>query len=369
MRKHILPIAFFLILAFGFVGTLFCLGTTFSSAERRVLSAFPKADAVSLNDWTWDDDFENYFSDHLILRNVLTGVSAYMRLGTGTVGLDEIYRTRSGQLVESPVRDGEANRTVLTENLKRLDRLSEEEGLPLYMVVPPSAGYAARDSLPAYLRGGYRDDQLLGEMDSYPNLTVVNLWDALCEGGGDRFYRTDNHWNVDGAYAAYAKLLAACGKEAIPNDAIAYESDPDFHGSTLSRSALWLTSHEAIRFPLPDCAYTVQIDEEPLRTDLYFREALDSYDPYNVFLNGNHGTVRIQNLSDGAEGVVLIVKDSFANALVPLLLPHYRTVIMIDPRFYRGTVRELIAAEHVDTLVCVCSLKTLATDPALRRLR
>ena len=368
MRKHVLTIVFFLILAVGFVGTLLNLGTDFSFAERRVLAEFPKADSFSLSHWTWDDDIENYLSDHLPARDVLTGIGAYMRLCAGTERLDDIYVTRTGQLVESPVEYSRENLASLEKNLKRLDRLASDEGMKMTVLVPPSAGFAAREDLPASLRPLYRDDALLDEISGYPELVAVDLTDALCEGKGNRFYRTDNHWNADGAYAAYVRCLESLGKTPVPAEAIEYESDPDFHGSTLSRSALWLTPHETIRYPIPDCAYEVQIEKEPVRSDLYFREALSSHDPYAVFFNGNYGTVRLTNLSPGGEGVLLIVKDSFANSLVPLLLPHYKTVIMIDPRFFRGSVHELIVSEGVDGLLCVCSLKTLVTDAKLRAL-
>jgi hypothetical protein len=368
MRKHVLTIVFFLILAVGFVGTLLNLGTGFSFAERRVLSEFPKADSFSLSRWTWDDDIENYLSDHLPARDVLTGIGAYMRLYAGTERLDDIYVTRTGQLVESPVDSGEKNLASLEKNLKRLDRLASEEGMQMTVLVPPSAGFAARKDLRASLRPLYRDDMLLGEITGYPALAAVDLTDALCEGDGNRFYRTDNHWNADGAYAAYARYLESRGKTPVPAEAIEYESSPDFHGSTLSRSALWLTPHETIRYPIPACTYEVQIEQEPVRDDLYFREALTSYDPYAVFFNGNYGTVRLINRSPGGEGVLLVIKDSFANSLVPLLLPHYRTVVMIDPRFFRGSVHDLIVSEGVDELLCVCSLKTLVTDAKLRAL-
>jgi hypothetical protein len=368
MRKHILTIVFFLILAVGFVGTICNLKTDFSFAERRVLTEFPKADSLSLNRWTWDDDIENYLSDHLILRNVLTGVSAYMRLGAGTERLDDIYVTKTGQLVECPVSDSAENMTSLQKNLQHLDRLAAEEGMPMYLLIPPTAGYAAREDLPAYLRPLYRDDRLLAEIADCPDLFAVDLLEPLCEGRGDRFYRTDNHWNADGVYAAYARYLDSRGKTPVPAEQIVYESYPDFRGSTLSRSALWLTPHETIRYPLPSCTYTVQIEDEPPRSDLYFREALTSHDPYAVFFNGNYGTVRLTNLSDDAEGVLLIVKDSFANAIAPLLLPHYKTVILVDPRFFHGSLHELAASEGVDELLCVCSLKTLATDAKLRLL-
>lgn len=369
MRKPALTIAFFLLLGLGLAGTLCNLGATFSPAERRVLAAFPGASSLSLQRWTWDDDIETYLSDHLALRNLLTGVSAYMRRFTGVERLDDVYVTAKGQLVESPVEDTAENRSSLGRTLRHLDELAAREGMTLSLLVPPSAGYAARADLPWYLGPLYADDQLLAETTKYANLVPVDLLDDLCAGAGDRFYRTDNHWNADGAYAAYAAYLASRGRTPLAADGIAYETYGDFHGSTLSRSALWLTPHETIRYPLPACAYTVEIENEPPRSDLYFREALTDYDPYAVFFNGNYGLVKLTNLSPDAQGALLILKDSFANAVAPLLLPHYKTVLMVDPRFYRGAVHELIQAEGVDELLCLCSLKTLVTDATLRLVK
>ena len=368
MRKHLLTIAFFLLLAAGFLGTCLNLGATFSPAERRVLRAFPKAQSLSLAHWTWDDDMEEYLSDHLVLRDALTGISAYMRLLAGTERFSDIYVTRAGQLVESPVPATQENLTSLAKNLRHLDELAAREGKGLFLLVPPSAGYAARENLPGYLAPLYADDELLRQADACAHLRPVDLIPALTEGQGARFYRTDNHWNADGAYAAYAAFLQAKGLAPAAPEEIRYETYDDFHGSTLSRSALWLTPHEPIRYPLPPCDYEVEIDGGAPAQDLYHREALTSYDPYDLFFGGNFGRVKLTNRS-GGEGSLLLIKDSFANALVPLLLPHYRTILMIDPRFFRGDVHELIEQESIEEMACVCSLKTLATDAKLLLLR
>ena len=236
------------------------------------------------------------------------------------------------------------------------------------MLVPPSSGYARKDALPDHLGVLYEDDRFLSLITGYPSLQNADLMEKLGEGKGNCFYRTDNHWNADGAYAAYTVLADNLGITPRQESDDIYESYDGFRGSTRSRSALWLTPGEQIRFPVPQVSYTVQIENEPVIQDLYFREALSSHDPYAVFFNGNYGKVTIRN-DAGENGGLLIIKDSFANSVVPLLLPHYRTIIMIDPRFFRGTLQEILSTESMERIACICSLKTLATDASMMLLQ
>ena len=64
---------------------------------------------------------------------------------------------------------------------------------------------------------------------------------------------------------------------------------------------------------------------------LYETDALEGADPYSVFTGGNQGVIEI---SGGRENkkTLLLIKDSFANCMVPFLAEDYEKLIVVDLR-------------------------------------
>ena len=47
----------------------------------------------------------------------------------------------------------------------------------------------------------------------------------------------------------------------------------------------------------------------------------------------------------------MLVKDSFANSFVPFLTPYFREIVVVDPRYYSGTIEDLMNAYRItDTM-------------------
>jgi hypothetical protein len=77
-------------------------------------------------------------------------------------------------------------------------------------------------------------------------------------------------------------------------------------------------------------------------------------------LGGNHGLVTITGGCRNGK-TLLVLKDSFANSLAPLLTADYERVLLVDLRYYSGSVRRLLAAEQVDELLFVYEMSNLAS--------
>lgn len=345
---------------------LFAPVQTFSAAERRNLAEPPKLSLRAEEEWSFDDDTEAFLADRMPLREVLVGINAYEQLLTGRQAALEVYRDREGYLVEAPIV---VERAEAERRLSRIARFSEAVGLPAHLLAVPSTGYLRRDALPKTLAALYHDDTLLQWIEAYPGLESVPL-PAFFERGREWFYRTDHHWTADGAYAAYCAYMEATGREALPYDAFYAHRADGYVGSTRSRSALWLTPGEQLVFLEPTDRVRVTFsDREGVFGSLLFEEHLSEYDWYPIFVDGNHPVTVIENLDAAEEDVLLLLKDSFGNSLVPLLVPSYRKIVMVDPRYYRGSVSEL-AAEHGASELLLCySLERIMTDTALLLLK
>ena len=65
----------------------------------------------------------------------------------------------------------------------------------------------------------------------------------------------------------------------------------------------------------------------------------------------------------GAErGTILLVKDSFSHCLAPFLAENYKRVILVDPRYYKQSVSELVKKTGAEQVVALYGVDNIATD-------
>lgn len=132
---------------------------------------------------------------------------------------------------------------------------------------------------------------------------------------------------------------------------------PGFYGSFYARYPLpWLGADD-FSCALP-AGVRLWINGEE-KAALLDPGALEKRDRYAALLYGNHGLIELKN--DQAEGgTLLVIKDSYANALLPLLGQHYQRIVAVDPRYYAGNIAELFGQNEGEAILCVYGLNTLA---------
>ena len=89
------------------------------------------------------------------------------------------------------------------------------------------------------------------------------------------------------------------------------------------------------------------------------------YDKYAMFLHGNNGLSRVEG--DG-EGKILVIKDSYANAFIPYLIPYYEEIVIVDPRYYYDDLDELIESEEISETLFLFNMNTFCTDDSLQQM-
>lgn len=365
---HIVTVGLFaLALLFVPLYWLLCPRKTFSEAERRYLAEPPKV--TSLKDWSFDDAVEAYLADQLPGRNFLVGLDAYAVLLSGRQTSRDVWRDKEGYLVEAPIA---ATPEQLDKRLGRMTALGEKTGLPVYVLAVPSAGYVRRDTLPRTLAALYHDDELLKRIENAPGVRAVPLEKEFLQRGQSWYYRTDHHWTGEGAYAAYRLFMETVGREALDYDAFIHHAVPGYVGSTRSRSALWLTKPDVLTVDAPvNTPVTVTFsDDKGVYDSLFFFDHLKEYDWYPLFLDGNHPLTVIDNQNAPADApTLLMVKDSFGNTLAPLLVPSYKRIVLVDPRYYRGSVADLCGEYGADEVLFCYSLERICTDLNLSILK
>ena len=72
--------------------------------------------------------------------------------------------------------------------------------------------------------------------------------------------------------------------------------------------------------------------------DIYNLEKLKSLDAYEVYLDGASSFIEITNNNSGNDKELIIFRDSFASSIVPLLVPYYKKIILIDNRYIKSDI-------------------------------
>ena len=156
----------------------------------------------------------------------------------------------------------------------------------------------------------------------------------------DIFYRTDHHWTSLGAYYGYTGLASALGYTPVPlTDYTPTVRSTEFYGTVFSSSGVRWVQPDTITTYVPDdgitvVSHTYDNSGNPVEEQraLYVESFLSVKDKYSMFLGGNQslGVVTNTNNPDGPK--LLIIRDSYADSLVPFLTAHYSEIHLIDPR-------------------------------------
>jgi len=176
------------------------------------------------------------------------------------------------------------------------------------------------------------------------NVTYVDAYSELARHTDEYIYfRTDHHWTHLGAYYAYSALGKAAGFTAEPQTKFATGKWENFVGSMYTylagyaQSAVLKNNPDTVHYwkPYADCT-TYYYDDTNLTNGVLMgticvvREEVDN--KYLTFMGGDHPVTVVTTNTEGP--CILVIKESYGNALISWLTSHYSKIILIDPREY-----------------------------------
>lgn len=372
--KH-LPTIIFIIFIYGMAILFFALPKSdYSSSEKRYLEKFPTLTTKTFFSGEFGEKFETYLADHTAGRKFYVGLNSYYHLGLGNPLSNGIYKCKDGYLINDPPVTSEFDR-----NINIVSEFASQNDVKTSFILAPTTGYITNDVLPNK-HIVYNDDELFNRAADKFKEAGVNFIDVRdtfkkeYKSGKQIYYKTDHHWTTEGAFCAYRSLSDTLGFTPFDKSNYTIKSEPDFYGTTYSSSGFWYTDPDNIEMwhNKENHAKKVTIKDKANGKDItlnndsvFFEERLKEDDKYPVFLDGNHPYTVITNETlkeRGNDKKLLVIKDSFAHSLVPFLSDHYSQIIMIDMRYYRNNVSNLIKSENIDEVLFVYSLDNFSTD-------
>ena len=227
------------------------------------------------------------------------------------------------------------------------------------MIVPNSFGVILDPKVQEKLASSGMDQAIAYSyslMDKRVN--TVNVFDALSAHKKEYIYfRTDHHWTQLGAYYAYQEYCKSMGYSTKPLSDYQKLDFPEFYGTFY----FFMNRPESLKgHPDQVTAYqgsmnTMQYTDSKgnLQEGKLINDASQMLpgNKYNCFMLGDHGYVEIHNEGAPRKKSILVLKDSYGNAFVPLLAQDYRDVYVVDYRHYQGNAASLIQEKGIEEIL------------------
>ncbi len=368
--KIITIIVFAIIIAGSGVGTIINSSTTYSKFEKRELAKFPKTNAKTLTSGKFQEGLDDFLNDHVAFRDECISVNTFVGRVQGKKEQNGVVFGRDGYLFEK-YDDKDFERKTIDYNVSCLSEfvnlVSEnigEENVKVALV--PSKINVLEDKLPRFTPQCSMNDSMKIELQaalSGQNV-LLDLQKQMKKHSQEYiYYKTDHHWTSLGAYYGYSQLMEAMGQKPCKLGAKKVVCT-DFRGTTFNK-VHYASSPDTITTYDDATQVSGEIDENgdiKKIESVFAPKALKGEDKYDYFLGGNYAKVTLNTPCDNGKTLVLI-KDSFANCMIPFLARNYSTIVMIDLRYLNSSIMDSLAdVESIDNLIVLFNDEKFMND-------
>lgn len=267
---------------------------------------------------------------------------------------------------------GDPNLNVIPRFANALNNFAEKNAnINVYsMVIPKSSAYyiSASQQYGHLANRTLNDTNALNEHLS-EKVTPINVYDALkLHADEDIYFRTDHHWTALGAYYAAKQFATQLG---LPfEDLSTYEKNvrTGYLGTMdtfTSRHPLIHENPEDFITYVPKATYKAtfykQNFQDPFEHSLFFKVSdnlVSSW--YLTFINGDSYSVKVESDMCNNGRKLLIVKDSYGNALAPYLLYSFEEIYIVDARAFEINLNTFVTQQGItDVLFAECALSVI----------
>ena len=368
MRKSdltLILVATLLVLSLG-ISVLAFPQKRYSEVENRALTPLALPSATDFFDGSALTRLSAAYADQFPFRSTLTSLKAQMERLLGKQENNGVFFGKEGYLI---ARCEYEDLTVLQENLCAISALFRATDLPVSLLIAPRAMDVMSHCLPNSYEADPAPFELLSQ-SGIPYTLPIDLLRTEAREGLSVWYKTDHHWTTLGAYLAYTAIAESLGISPYPLSYFSQETvSEEFLGTTYSGIGAVKTEPDSVilfRYEGDEEYLVTRSDTGETLRGFYRFDALEKKDQYEIFLGGNFSRLSISLPHEQNRPRLLLIKDSFANSLVPFLALHF-DLELVDPRYEKTGLLDLLRSRDLDRILVLQGLDTLATDRSLAR--
>lgn len=341
----------------------------FSENENRYLAKFPSLSWENIKSGEYMEDISTWLSDHFPLRNFFMGLKTDTEIILGKKEINNVYIAKEDYLIEA--YNTPINTDRIADTFSKFYNKINTVDIDIHLMLVPTAHYILADKLPKNAPDISQMDTagIIYEKSSIPAIDCSSHLSQAVD-SGQIYYYTDHHWTTYGAYQGYLAYCEAKGLTPLSlKDMNAEIVSNDFYGTIYSKVNDY--SHRADSITLynnPSDLLTVNYTDTKEITDtLYNLDYLSQKDKYSLFLNNLHTLIEITNENAESDRELVLIKDSYANCMVPFLTHHYKKIYVFDTRYYKQGPSSFIREhEDVTDVLLLYNMNTLDTDSGIR---
>ncbi|WP_288704163.1 DHHW family protein [uncultured Ruminococcus sp.] len=373
--QQMISAVIFLAVLFGLMfSSLLLPKKSVSETENRTLAEVPQLTAAGIKDKSYMDGVETYAADHFVLRDQWVAVKSAAELAAGKKEIGGVYITDErliGKLTEDDVDE-----TRLKQSIDGVRAFAQNTETPVAMLLAPTAAEVYSDTLPAYAPN-LDQQQLISRVadDLRGDVTMINVYNSLYAMCNEYiYYRTDHHWTSYGAFLAYQTAIKKLGFSPVSYEMYNIEhAADDFRGTLYSKSLYRGIEPDMIdlyHYNGTDPVTSVTINDGLNETEyqsIYFCDFLNTSEKYSVFLGRNAAMVTVRtNVKNDKK--LLLIKDSYANSMLPFLTEHYSEIVLLDMRYVRGDYHAYVDPDQFSQVLVLYNVSNFATDGNIKLL-
>ena len=349
--KIFIIVEFCFILFSSLAAALLSSDKEFSDMENRELAQKPVFSGKLFLDGRYQGSYEEWLNDQFFWRDGWSFAAANLQAAFGKKDINGVYLGKNGCLLEK-YKETDFEQEQVKENIRYLSdflnyAVKHYGKSRVHCMMLPSKAEALPDSLPVFAESFNTGEVLKGLRESLDNPDVLlNTEDILKKHQKEYiYYRTDHHWTTLGAYYAWIQFAEAAG---LPVEGLEYYQREivftEFYGTTYNKAHIRVAPDSVELFHnLGEKGIHVDMDDgELVAGSVYFpEEAEKGFNKYNIFFSKN--TFKIVVTTQAGTGKsLLLIKDSFANCFVPFLTEDYDQIIMVDYRYGKVPVKDIM---------------------------
>ena len=188
------------------------------------------------------------------------------------------------------------------------------------------------------------------------------------------YFRTDHHWTVRGAYAAYIAFCKSAGFEPVALDKMEHHQIDGFVGTFYNQTqdAQLAETPDFVEYFVPPTEtetwrYVKGDPYTPVESSIFASYATGGPNTYSVFLHGDFPLTHIK--TDNHTGrKIMLVKESYGNAFAPFLVSHYDEVYIVDQRYFELGVEDFVRENGITDLLFLNNIFAVNTGVRIDEL-
>lgn len=209
---------------------------------------------------------------------------------------------------------------------------------------------------------------------NFPEENIARFEIASFEDYKNSYYKTDHHWNADGSYRGYTEVLKLVAPKETPipvkekvQVAGTYSGSKTQYGSTASRSEEFYVN----RFDFPEMTITINGSKNAdYGQQMYYLKNYTEKAAYSSYYGGDFGEI-IFDMNASEKENILLIGESYDNAILKLLSTHFNKTHSIDLRYYQNYMGKAfdfgkyIEENEIDKVLFIGAIDYYITDTFL----